>query len=333
MREWLCVHWIAVFLALILTGGACFRVVSFIGYGYDGDDVGYAQLAHNIVTGEFLQAHLQTPLIFPSRIGIVAPASASFKLWSERADARSVSVHRIHVGDCPRRTWPVQCSSVRAWAYSRPSCTPSCRWTHGTGLFSTRPAAALWLNAAILMIYVGSKSPIGLRKTVLGGFAGLPRLSVAVEGGGPFLASIRRGVPPVGRLSGLEELGSRRGRRRRLRSRSGDRSGGVTPGISVIADHFHAIGRHSHSLCSAVVLADRFILATTWSSVISGWAPNDSAQHAIRTRDGRSYVGGVLRCLQEMASTCIRGGAVYLPCPRFQLRITQSAELHAAPDS
>ena len=81
MREWLCVHWIAVFLALILTGGACLRVVSFIGYGYDGDDVGYAQLAHNIVTGEFLQAHLQTPLIFPSRISIVAPASASFKLF------------------------------------------------------------------------------------------------------------------------------------------------------------------------------------------------------------------------------------------------------------
>ena len=43
---------------------------------------------------------------------------------------------------------------------------------YGTFLYPD-PAAALWLNAAILMIYVGSKSPIGLRKTVLGGFAGL----------------------------------------------------------------------------------------------------------------------------------------------------------------
>jgi 4-amino-4-deoxy-L-arabinose transferase-like glycosyltransferase len=174
VREWLWAHRISVSLALILTVGACLRVVSFIGYGYDGDDVAYAELAHSIVTGEFLEAHRRTPLIFPSRIGTVAPAAASFKLFgvSERTLGLYpllVSMAGIVLAYLAGKLFFSEGVGVLA-ALLHAFLPVDVRY--GTLLYPD-PPGTLWLNAAILLIYVASKPLIGPRKIVLGILAGL----------------------------------------------------------------------------------------------------------------------------------------------------------------
>jgi 4-amino-4-deoxy-L-arabinose transferase-like glycosyltransferase len=150
-------------------------VVSFIGYGYDGDDVGYAELAHSIVTGEFLQAHLQTSLIFPARIGIVAPAAASFKVFGVSEQTLGVypllvSMSGIVLAYLAGKLFFSEGVGVLA-ALLHAFLPVDVRY--GILLYPD-PSGALWLNAAILLIYVAASKPlIGPRKTVLGILAGL----------------------------------------------------------------------------------------------------------------------------------------------------------------
>jgi 4-amino-4-deoxy-L-arabinose transferase-like glycosyltransferase len=149
-------------------------MVSFIGYGYDGDDVGYAELAHSIVTGEFLQAHQRTSLIFPARIGILAPAAASFKLFGVSEQALGVypllvSMSGIVLAYLAGKLLFNERVGVLA-ALLHAFLPVDVRY--GTLLYPD-PPGALWLNAAILLIYVASKPVIGPGKTVLGILAGL----------------------------------------------------------------------------------------------------------------------------------------------------------------
>ena len=90
MHRWVSSHRIGLALGLILILATGLRVVSFIGYGYDGDDVGYADLAHSIVAGGFREAHERTSLIFPARIGILVPAAMSFKVFGVSEQALGV---------------------------------------------------------------------------------------------------------------------------------------------------------------------------------------------------------------------------------------------------
>ncbi|MGH2376363.1 MAG: glycosyltransferase family 39 protein, partial [bacterium] len=174
LRQWLRSHRVAVALVLILTVAVSLRMVSFIGYGYDGDDVGYAELAHSILTGEFLQAHQRTSLIFPARIGIVAPAAASFKIFGVGEQALGVypllvSMAGIVLAYLAGKLFFSERVGVVA-ALLHAFLPVDVRY--GTLLYPD-PPGALWLNAAILLIWVASKPLSGQRKAVLGILAGL----------------------------------------------------------------------------------------------------------------------------------------------------------------
>jgi 4-amino-4-deoxy-L-arabinose transferase-like glycosyltransferase len=174
VRDWVYSHWVVACLTLILISGACLRIVSFIGYGYQGDDVVYAYLAHEMATGQFLQAAKADPLIYPLRVGILAPAAASFRLFGVSEQALGVypllvSLLGIVLAYIAGRAFFGERAGVLA-ALLQAFLPVDLRY--GTLLYPD-PPGALWLNVAILLAYLGSREPLTRRKSVYGALAGL----------------------------------------------------------------------------------------------------------------------------------------------------------------
>jgi hypothetical protein len=173
-RKWLRGHRVAVALTLILTLGACLRVVSFIGLGYQGDDVEYAQLAHRILAGGFLRAHQETAPIYPVRIGILAPAAAAFKLfgvseWALGVFPLLISLVSIFLAYLAGRMFFSERVGIVA-ALLQALLPIDVRY--GTLLYPD-PPGALFLNVAILLAYLGSRQSLPRRRAVAGALAGL----------------------------------------------------------------------------------------------------------------------------------------------------------------
>jgi hypothetical protein len=175
LRGWLRSHLVAVCLTSLLTVGACLRITSFIGHGYGGgDDAAYADLAHSIVTGGFLRAHEGAAPIYPVRIGIVAPAAASFKLFGVSESALAVypflvSLAGILVAFIAGRMFFGERVGFLA-AVLQAFLPVDVRYAT---LLYPDPPGALWLNAAILLVYLSSREPIVRKKTVYSAVAGL----------------------------------------------------------------------------------------------------------------------------------------------------------------
>ena len=167
-------HRLSIGLGVILTVAACLRIISFVGYGYQGDDAVYADLAYRILAGGFVRAHDGPGLIYPVRIGIVAPAAVSFKLFGVSEQALGVyplfvSLLGIVVAFLAGRMFFGQRVGVYA-ALLQAFLPVDVRY--GTLLYPD-PSAALCLNVAILLLYLGSREPLASRKAVHGGLAGL----------------------------------------------------------------------------------------------------------------------------------------------------------------
>jgi len=173
MHRWVSSHRIGLALGLILILATGLRVVSFIGYGYDGDDVGYADLAHSIVAGGFREAHERTSLIFPARIGILAPAAMSFKVFGVSEQALGVyplvvslaGILLAYVAGSVLFNERVGLVAAVLHAFLPVDVR------YGTLLYPD-PPGALWLNGAILLVYVASRGAIR-RRIVAGILAGL----------------------------------------------------------------------------------------------------------------------------------------------------------------
>jgi 4-amino-4-deoxy-L-arabinose transferase-like glycosyltransferase len=158
---------------VILIVAAGLRAVSFIGYGYDGDDVGYAELAHSIVVGGFREAHERTSLIFPARIGILVPAAISFKVFGVSEQALGVyplvvslaSIVLAYVAGNIFFNERVGLLAAGLHAFLPVDVR------YGTLLYPD-PPGALWWNGAILLVYLASQAG-GRRRMVSGLVAGL----------------------------------------------------------------------------------------------------------------------------------------------------------------
>ncbi len=173
MRRWFSSHRTGLALALILIAAAGLRVMSFIGYGYDGDDVAYADLAHRIVAGGFREAHERTSLIFPARIGILAPAAMAFKVFGVSEQALAVypfvvSLAGILLAYMAGKVFFNERVGLLA-ALFHAFLPVDVRY--GTLLYPD-PPGALWMNGAILLIYVASRGAFRRRITA-GMLAGL----------------------------------------------------------------------------------------------------------------------------------------------------------------
>ncbi len=173
MHRWVSSHRIGLALGLILILATGLRVVSFIGYGYDGDDVGYADLAHSIVAGGFREAHERTSLIFPARIGILAPAAMSFKVFGVSEQALGVYPLVVSLAGillayvAGSVLFNERVGLVAAVLHALLPVDVR----YGTLLYPD-PPGALWLNGAILLVYVASRGAIR-RRIVAGILAGL----------------------------------------------------------------------------------------------------------------------------------------------------------------
>jgi len=165
---------VAVALALILAGGACLRLESFIGFGYQGDDVEYAQLAHRILSGGFLRAHEETAPIYPVRIGILAPAAAAFKIFGVSEQALGafpflISLLSILLAYLAGRMFFGERVGVVA-ALLQALLPIDVRY--GTLLYPD-PPGALFLNVGILLVFLGERQSLRPRQAVAGALAGL----------------------------------------------------------------------------------------------------------------------------------------------------------------
>lgn len=70
-------HWSLITLAAIVAGAIVLRALLFRGWvGFD--DAEYASLAYQLVRGELVIGAYPGPAVFPLRVGIIAPAAASF---------------------------------------------------------------------------------------------------------------------------------------------------------------------------------------------------------------------------------------------------------------
>ncbi len=172
--DWLSAHRVSVGLGLILSVAAGLRLISFIGYGYQGDDAVYADLAYRILTGGFLRVHDEPGLIYPVRLGILVPAAVSFKLFGVSEQALGVyplfvSLLGILVAFLAGKTFFGERVGVFA-ALLHALLPVDVRY--GTLLYPD-PSAALWLNVAVLLLYVGSREPLAKTKAVHGALAGL----------------------------------------------------------------------------------------------------------------------------------------------------------------
>ena len=175
LREWLRAHQLALCLTSLLIVGACLRITSFIGHGYGGgDDAAYADLAHSLVTGRFLQAHEGASPIYPVRIGIVAPAAASFKLFGVSESTLAVypfliSLVGVVVAFIAGRIFFGERVGI-VTAILQVFLPVDVRYAT---LLYPDPPGALSLNVAILLVYLGSRDPIVRRKTLYSAAAGL----------------------------------------------------------------------------------------------------------------------------------------------------------------
>lgn len=174
LQAWLRRHRFAAALTLIVAGGACLRVVSFIGFGYQGDDVEYANLAHRIISGGFLRAHQETAPIYPVRIGILAPAAAAFTLFGISEHALGifpliVSLLSIVLAYLAGRM--LFSERVGIFAAVLQALLPL-DVRYGPLLYPDAPGALL-LNTAILLVYRGSREPLPRKQAMVGALAGL----------------------------------------------------------------------------------------------------------------------------------------------------------------
>jgi 4-amino-4-deoxy-L-arabinose transferase-like glycosyltransferase len=248
MRRWLSSHRTGLALALILIVATGLRTVSFIGYGYDGDDVGYAELAHSMVAGGFREAHERTSLIFPARIGILAPAAMSFKVFG--VSEQTLGVYPLMVSLAGILLAYVAGNvlfneRVGLLAAVLHAFLPV-DVRYGTLLYPD-PPGALWLNGAIVLLYGASRG--GIRRRMLAGvlaglFLGLSWLSKeALLFSLPFVA----GYILWAAYQRKENLALAAGTLLGFSAVIGIESAAYAWYFNEPLYHFHAIERHSHS--------------------------------------------------------------------------------------
>lgn len=73
----------------ILALGACLRIVAFGGL-VGTDDAMYADLAHRVISGQFLSTHSMGLGTFPLRVGVFGPAALAFRLFGTSEAALAV---------------------------------------------------------------------------------------------------------------------------------------------------------------------------------------------------------------------------------------------------
>ena len=168
MRQWLNRHQVAVTLTVIVGLAFLLRIESFIGFGYDGDDVPYAELAHSITIGRFLEANQQTTLIYPARIGLLFPAAVAFKLFG--VSERSLGVYPLLVSLAGIL---IAYAAGRVFFNERVAILAATLHAflpvdvrYGTLLYPD-PPGALWLNVAILLIYAESQRGFPRRSRIM----------------------------------------------------------------------------------------------------------------------------------------------------------------------
>jgi 4-amino-4-deoxy-L-arabinose transferase-like glycosyltransferase len=157
-------------LALLLALAAVARVLSFRGY-YHSDAGHYARLAHLMASGQF---KICWQGIFATRVGLFAPVALAFKVGG--------------VNEVTLTAYPLLLSmlgilvaylATKAMLGTRAGLVAACLaaflpidlWS-ASWLLPDMPAA-LWMNAGVLLVYIGSQQKGLLGKVVSGALAGL----------------------------------------------------------------------------------------------------------------------------------------------------------------
>jgi 4-amino-4-deoxy-L-arabinose transferase-like glycosyltransferase len=144
-------------LLSIIAAGACLRLVAFGGL-VGTDDAMYADLAHRVISGQFLSTHSMGLGTFPLRVGVFAPAALAFRLFGIGEAALVVypfliSLLSIYLAFLAGRMFFGERAGIIAAILH--ACLPF-DVRYSTLLFPDL-IAAFWTNASILLLYRASR--------------------------------------------------------------------------------------------------------------------------------------------------------------------------------